>query len=120
MNPKDVEDFEFWYRNEHLSMLSNLPGYRRSLRYKIGPKTELTRDESPPPYLAIHEIDSVDAFGSKEAEAANTTPGSKKHIAESDPFIARGELCEDDNDCDPGLTVVLGQHSNWSMLKGIS
>lgn len=72
-------------------MLSKLPGYRRSLRYKIGPKTPLTRDDSPPPYLAIHEIDSVDAFGSKEAEAANTTPGSKKHIEESKPFIARGK-----------------------------
>ena len=91
MNPQDPEDFEKWYREEHLDLLSKLPGYRRSLRYKIGPKTPLTRDESPPPYLAIHEVESVDAFGSKEAEAANSTPWTAKHIKESVPFIARGE-----------------------------
>lgn len=91
MNPADPADFEKWYREEHLSMLSRLPGYRRSLRYKLGPTTPLTRDEAPPPYLAIHEVDSVEAFGSQEAEAANSTAWSKKHIAESRPFVARGE-----------------------------
>lgn len=91
MNPSNPADFEKWYREEHLEMLSKLPGYRRSLRYKIGPKTPLTRDEDPPPYLAIHEVESVEAFGGKEAEAANSTPWTTKHIQESKPFIARGE-----------------------------
>ncbi|KAK3723300.1 hypothetical protein LTR37_002023 [Vermiconidia calcicola] len=88
MNPEDVEDFEKWYREEHLEMLSKLPGYRRSLRYRIGPDTPLTKSETQP-YLAIHEIDDVSAFGGKEAEAANTTPWTVKHIEQSKPFIAR-------------------------------
>ena len=35
-------------------------------------------------------MDDVSAFGSKEAEAANTTPWTVKHIEQSKPFIARG------------------------------
>ena len=76
-----------------MELLSKLPGYRRSLRYKLSPvQTPLTKGEGPEevqPYLAIHEIDDVAAFGSKEAEEANTTPWTKKHIEESHPFIAR-------------------------------
>ena len=55
MNPSDEEDFEKWYREEHLELLSKLPGYRRSLRYKIGPRSPLTKGETQP-YLAIHEV----------------------------------------------------------------
>ena len=90
MNPENPEDFEKWYREEHLNLLAKLPGYRRTLRYKIGPKTPLTKDEDPPPYLAIHEVDDVVAFGGKEADAANSTPWTVKHIEQSKPFIARG------------------------------
>ena len=89
MNPSDEGDFEKWYREEHLDLLHKLPGYRRSARYVIGPTTPLTKSE-PPKYLAIHEMDSLDGFGGKEAEAANTTPWTKKHIADSKPFIPRG------------------------------
>jgi hypothetical protein len=45
MNPEDPDDFEKWYREEHLELLSKLPGYQRSLRYKIGPRTPLTQGE---------------------------------------------------------------------------
>ncbi|KAK5163804.1 uncharacterized protein LTR77_010478 [Saxophila tyrrhenica] len=88
MNPADVDDFEKWYREEHLGLLAKLPGYRRSLRYKIGSRTPLTKGETQP-FLAIHEVDDVSAFGSKEAEEANATPWTVKHIKESNPFIAR-------------------------------
>ena len=67
MNPENPEDFEKWYREEHLELLSKLPGYRRSLRYKIGPRTPLTQGETEP-YLAIHEVSA-------------STPGS---VVESD------------------------------------
>ena len=89
MNPSDPDDFEKWYREEHLNLLAKLPGYRRSLRFKIGPDTPLTKTP-PPKYLAIHYVDDVSAFGGKEAEAANTTPWTVKHIEQSKPFIARG------------------------------
>lgn len=55
MNPSDEEDFEKWYREEHLNLLAKIPGYRRSLRYKIGPRTPLTQGETQP-YLAVHEV----------------------------------------------------------------
>jgi hypothetical protein len=35
------------------------------------------------------QVDDVSGFSSKEAEAANATPGTIKHIKESNPFIAR-------------------------------
>ena len=84
MNPEDPDDFEKWYREEHLGLLAKLPGYHRSLRYKIGPRTPLTQGETQP-YLAIHFVDDVSAFGSKEAEVANTTPWTVKHIEQSKP-----------------------------------
>ena len=90
MEPSEAneKDFDDWYRQEHLNLLSKLPGYRRSLRYVIGPKTYITQGE-PPKYLAIHEIDNVHAFDGKEAEAANTTPWTTKHIQEAKTFIPR-------------------------------
>ena len=90
MEPSEAneKDFDDWYRQEHLNLLSKLPGYRRSLRYVIGPKTPITQGE-PPKYLAIHEIDNVHAFDGKEAEAANTTPWTTKHIEEAKTFIPR-------------------------------
>ncbi|KAK4941666.1 hypothetical protein LTR10_018405 [Elasticomyces elasticus] len=90
MEPSEAneKDFEDWYRQEHLDLLSKLPGYRRSLRYVIGPKAFNTQGE-PPKYLAIHEIDDVHAFDGKEAEAANTTPWTTKHLKEAKTFIPR-------------------------------
>ena len=84
MNPEDPDDFEKWYREEHLDMLAKLPGYHRSLRYKIGPDTPLTEGPTQP-FLAIHFVDDISAFSSKEAEAANVTPWTVKHIEHSKP-----------------------------------
>jgi hypothetical protein len=89
MEPLDEPDFERWYREEHLEMLSKLPGYRRSSRYILGPKLPITLGE-PGRFLAIHEVDQIKtAFDSKEAEAANTTPWSVKHITKNKIFIPR-------------------------------
>ncbi|KAJ9622121.1 uncharacterized protein PV06_05805 [Exophiala oligosperma] len=85
---ENEEDFDQWYRKEHLELLSKLPGYRRSLRYIVGPRTPVTQGD-PPRYLAIHEVDNVHAFDGKEAEAANVTPWTVKHIAEAKVFIPR-------------------------------
>ena len=89
MEPVDEADFEKWYREEHLDMLHQLPGYRRSTRYVIGPEIPLTESD-PPKYIAIHEMDALKGFDGKEAEAANTTPWTVKHIKDSKVFIGRG------------------------------
>lgn len=88
MDPVDGADFHKWYQDEHLDMLHKLPGYRRSSRYAIGPKTPLTEGE-PAKYLAIHEMDGLAGLDSEEGKAANNTPWTIKHIKDSKVFIAR-------------------------------
>lgn len=89
MEPVDEVDFENWYLEEHLEMLSKLPGYRRTSRYVLGPKLPITLGE-PGRFLAIHEVDQIRAaFDSKEAEAVNATPWTVKHIKDSKVFIPR-------------------------------
>jgi hypothetical protein len=88
MDPVDEADFDRWYREEHLDMLHKLPGYRRSARYIIGPRTALAEGE-PPKYLAIHEMDGLAGLDSKEGEAANSTPWTVKTIKESKTFNVR-------------------------------
>ena len=90
IHPTNLEDFEAWYREEHLNLLAKMPGYRRSLRYRLGPCTLLTSKDGVPPYLAVHEFDDLnEAFKSKEAAAANT-PWTKKQHNDSKAFIVRG------------------------------
>lgn len=91
MYPENPEDFDKWYREEHLDLFSKLPGYRRSLRYRIGPKTPLTKDDDPPSYLAIHEVDNLEtALTSKEAAASFSTPWTQKQLTGSKVFVSRG------------------------------
>jgi hypothetical protein len=48
--PGQDQDFEQWYRKQHLDMMSMLKHYRRSTRYK-------RQDGVAPRYLALHEFD---------------------------------------------------------------
>ncbi|KAF1951758.1 hypothetical protein CC80DRAFT_597212 [Byssothecium circinans] len=89
MHPKDRVDHDKWYREEHLEATSKLPGYRRSTRYVLGPRTPITKGDDPPFCIAIHEVDNVwKALSSKELEATNS-PWTEKHMKESVPFILR-------------------------------
>ncbi|KAF2681310.1 hypothetical protein K458DRAFT_310096 [Lentithecium fluviatile CBS 122367] len=91
MHPNDAVDFDNWYREEHLQKLSKLPGYRRTLRYKLGPKTHLTKGDVVPAFLAMHEIDDVvKALEGKELEETNGTEWTKKVLADCNIFFARG------------------------------
>lgn len=89
MQPADEEDFDKWYREEHLHLVRNITGYRRSLRYELGARTPITVGE-PGKYLTIHELDDIQQLDSKEAQAANNTPWTIKNISESKVVIARG------------------------------
>lgn len=92
MYPQGTSDFDKWYEKEHLDMMMNAPGFRRCLRYKLGPKTPQTKDDDPPSRLAIYEIDvnAKDFLTSEAAVAAGGTEWSKKHMAETKAFIVRG------------------------------
>jgi hypothetical protein len=54
------EEFDRWYREEHLGQVARMPGWRRSTRYelifKVQSKDDPRREEAPR-YLAIHEFD---------------------------------------------------------------
>jgi len=57
-------DFDAWYRKEHLRLLSQCPGYRRSRRFKVVNATVLDgfvrKEPEVPQYLALHEFDGED------------------------------------------------------------
>ncbi|KAH8675716.1 hypothetical protein BX600DRAFT_507931 [Xylariales sp. PMI_506] len=69
----DLEDFDKWYREEHLGLLSKAAGYLRTTRYKLsyartnaqsrvlkGLATESEAGPEPPTWLAIHEFEVED------------------------------------------------------------
>jgi hypothetical protein len=63
------KDFDKWYREEHLSMLSKLSGYRRTTRYH--------KDDAPHE-LALHEYDQASVpWG---IGAVLGTPWSRKQL----------------------------------------
>lgn len=85
MNTTSPSEFDDWYRNEHLPLLSKMPTWKRTLRYKAGPKTDLVASEQAT-FLAIYFVeDMAKAFLSPEAAAANATELTKKFIGESNP-----------------------------------
>lgn len=56
-------DFDRWYKEEHLSMLAECKGYRRSRRFELVEASTLERFERRVPecpvYLSLHEFDGV-------------------------------------------------------------
>lgn len=75
------EDFDKWYRQEHLKVLSEAPEYRRSRRYKVANATMLDQfvRKAPevPQYLALHEFDGED-LPWKELGASAETEWAKR------------------------------------------
>jgi hypothetical protein len=71
-NPEpDWEDeFNRWYWQEHLPNLLAVPGYRAGHRY--------VAVDGEPKYLALWEIDSVEAYDSPEHAQAVNTPWTAK------------------------------------------
>lgn len=59
--PGTEEDFEAWYRGEHLRMLAECEGYVRSRRYICETASVMQsfekREDTAPKYLALHEFE---------------------------------------------------------------
>jgi pimeloyl-ACP methyl ester carboxylesterase len=67
------EQVDKWYREEHIEMLSKVPGWLRTRRFvtsSIDPK-------SPVEFLALHEYKPQNRLGGKEFQAATSTPWAK-------------------------------------------
>lgn len=68
------EELDKWYREEHIDLLSKVPGWLRTRRFvtsSIDPK-------APVEYLALHEYAPKNGLGGSEFVAATTTPWNKE------------------------------------------
>ncbi|KAF2434392.1 hypothetical protein EJ08DRAFT_693431 [Tothia fuscella] len=81
------EEFDEWYRKQHLDMLSMVTGFRRSTRYQLVEK-ELSGE---PRFLACHEYETTD-FPVEEIKRVTGTEWSKKMFAGFKSF--EGEVWE--------------------------
>ena len=85
MSTTNPSGFDDWYRNEHLPLLSKMPGFVRALRYKAGPATGANASEQPM-YLTVYFVEDLGkAFASEGAAKANATELTKKFLADSKP-----------------------------------
>ena len=82
MDPGEAgeQDFEDWYRKQHLDMLSMCRGYRRTTRYK-------RMDGQEPRYLALHEYAcSPDELPAEQIKQVTATEWTQKILAEAKIF----------------------------------
>jgi heme-degrading monooxygenase HmoA len=79
MTPNDSaeETFNDWYSDEHIPMLSAVPGWHSSRRFRL-----LSATSGPPRYLALHEWDDLAAFQTPEFRAATNTPWRTRVVVE--------------------------------------
>jgi hypothetical protein len=76
------EDFNSWYNEEHIPLLSKAPNWMQSSRYRL---IDSNRHDVPS-YLAMHKWGSRAAFESQEYVIATTTPWKFRVV---DNVIAR-------------------------------
>jgi len=68
------EELTRWYDEEHIDMLSKVPGWRRTRRFKTSPLDK--KDETE--YIALHEYAPQNGLGGPEFQAATSTDWAKK------------------------------------------
>ncbi|KAL9097301.1 MAG: hypothetical protein Q9165_000728 [Trypethelium subeluteriae] len=89
LQPIDEEDYDRFYREEHLDLLHKVPGFRRSQRYVLGQRTKFTQGE-PPKFLAIHEFNDLSVLAGPEMTETNSRPWTQKILKENTAFVLRG------------------------------
>lgn len=86
--PESEEEFNNWYEEEHVPLLSKSPGWVRSRRYKLINAAEVSgranAEEALAPltYLALHEIESEETRETPEWKHATSTPWRNKVVNE--------------------------------------
>jgi len=83
------EEFDEWYRKQHLDMLSMVTGFRRSTRYQLAPEAAAL---GHPRYLACHEYDTTN-FPTEQIKQVVGTEWSKKILSAAKRF--EGEVWEE-------------------------
>ena len=77
----DVDDFNAWYEEEHIDMLSKVPGWLRTRRFKL----EVGGLMGMPPagqteFLAVHDYEAKNGLDGPEHKAAASTPWRQKVV----------------------------------------
>ncbi|KDQ27574.1 hypothetical protein PLEOSDRAFT_158547 [Pleurotus ostreatus PC15] len=86
--PESEEEFNNWYEEEHVPLLSKSPGWVRSRRYKLIDAVEVAgranaeETLAPLTYLALHEIESEETRETPEWKHATSTPWRNKVVNE--------------------------------------
>ncbi|KAK3065909.1 hypothetical protein LTR53_017901, partial [Teratosphaeriaceae sp. CCFEE 6253] len=71
----DSDDFNAWYEDEHTGMLSKIPGWLRTRRFKLEVGGLMGMPlQGQAEYLAVHDFAAKNGLGGPEHEAARTTP----------------------------------------------
>jgi pimeloyl-ACP methyl ester carboxylesterase len=75
VNEADLEDFDNWYEHEHTDMLSKIPGWLRSRRFRM----VVGGLKGMPPHgqiecLAVHDFEAQNGLNGPEHQAAIDTP----------------------------------------------
>ena len=87
VKPGAEEEYNKWYDEEHIPLLSKCPGWIRSRRFVLkdwslgGTQTQGVEPTAPPKFLAVHEWVSPARKDSEEYKAAMNTPW-KDRVAE--------------------------------------
>ncbi|CAI4220128.1 unnamed protein product [Parascedosporium putredinis] len=102
---KNVEDAEAayrkWYEEEHIEMLSRVPGWLRTRWYK----TSSIEDVGKVTYLAIHDYTQQNGLGGPEHKACMSTPW-RSEVDEKLP-IEKGEFISDGSRANATLTTTI-------------
>ncbi|KIW77578.1 hypothetical protein Z517_10024 [Fonsecaea pedrosoi CBS 271.37] len=89
MEPADDDDYNTFYRDEHLYMLSRVPGYRRSQRYQLVSSDDVNLS-AVPRFMAVHEFESLDALDGPELREADASPNTHRVIGNAKGVSVRG------------------------------
>ncbi|KIW86631.1 uncharacterized protein Z519_12756 [Cladophialophora bantiana CBS 173.52] len=89
MEPPDDDDYNNFYRDEHLYMLSRVPGYRRSQRYQLESSDDVDLS-AVPRFMAVHEFETLDALDGPELREADASPNTHRIIGSAKAVSVRG------------------------------
>lgn len=73
-----AREWEEWYKEEHIGMLSKVPGWLRTRMYKTSSIDSKAKRE----YVAIHDYKPQNGLGGTEFQAAVSTPWAKRMLGE--------------------------------------
>ncbi|KAK2784522.1 hypothetical protein FQN52_008943 [Onygenales sp. PD_12] len=74
-------EFNTWYRDEHMVLLSKVPGWLRTRRFVTSSIDDNNKAGGGIEYLSLHEYSTREAPNSPEIAAANSTPWREKVMA---------------------------------------